>query len=59
MTDAEVRALLAEVGILKFPRAWARRVGIPWRPGTDGGAPPQWYAAFRGELGGQLERALS
>lgn len=58
VSDEEIRKLLDAVGLLKFPRVYARRMGWLWRPGHDGGAPPAWYAAFRGELGDQLERVL-
>lgn len=56
MTDDEIRAAIAGGGLLKFPRAYVRRMGWPRPPG--GGLPPEWYAAFRGELGDQLERIL-
>lgn len=55
MSDAEVEKLLAG-GLLKFPRAYARRMG--W-PRAEGGLPAEWYVAFRGELGDQLERLLT
>lgn len=56
MTDAEVAALVRQHGVTgALVRAICRRMG--WPRGT-GGAPAEWYAAFRAELGDQIERAL-
>jgi hypothetical protein len=53
VTDDELRALVKRHGPTgKLVRAVCAANGWRWTPQ---GAPPEWYAAYRGELGGQIE----
>lgn len=56
MTDDELREMLKRYGATgKLVRAICAAHGWRWTPH---GAPPEWYDAYSGSLGGQLEKLL-
>lgn len=56
MCDDELRSLLKRNGTTgRLVRAICAQSGWRW---TSQGAPPEWYSAYRGHLGEQLEKIL-
>ena len=56
MSENELRELIKRCGVTgKLVRALCASFAWRWTPQ---GAPPEWYAAYRGSLGEQLENLL-
>lgn len=56
MTDLDIAALVSRHGATgKLVRAICAARGWRW---DKNGAPPQWYAAYAGDVGAAIEHAL-